>query len=924
MDILSGKRFKKLVYALSRMLYSPTDDETEFYATFDHLKKTHQIDDIPINISPQLCLALATMTTCVLCKKGSRRFYHLVLFLYRNILNESLDDIVLRFIRFAASLEDCGHPTTKTLRHVLLVLEHVKVIYNHHIATRQQLEKHESNKNTISFVKSIRLGVCQQSLVSVAMLLFRMMYENPACDVDWIILATNEAITIQNVKKYDETMRILPIIFAGTIRLCQTISHDDPFILYMLSIGCATICCINTLFDCTKSNDVSIEFLSRYDMVRSMSVYKSIDSFVNDLSDNRMIIKYIFRNVHIIRDLFKRLKIQTHLLSFQKPQPMITSMPNNILLNTTIYPFLFEGNIVFMQSFLPKMKHGSEFSFFCQLGLTIENNAKKGQTCFVYGPITKRTLSNSLHSIRMNIFINDMKNKYHMDGVSSIPFLRCVNIRPKPTVDSTSRTKYDYPQWSDFVLGSIQDGINIISMHQKNKVTQWLIASDFLDDYRLQPWNISIRDEMNKPYAYRMLNIRNGRIAYLDGDQEIPLRKIAFLGIIKRCPKYLYIIELIYTYLIYKNAFGVKTDNNMKDFIIVNRNGIPCMIIRPHSGFSQPRYPPYHFNRRINLNNDTQKVHYLPPLTRELKTFKQNELDHFFKFYQDDFLPFIKKIYDAMNDGNKIKLERIPSVLLKAILKRKTKMATHRKAFEYSINYLIGKDNDNFDILGSVTYATSIVLGLDPNVYGIDIIDCGYMLNELDVYDGEATVSIADKWIWSIVNKTSVLSSYDENEFTSSYVERPDNMIVHIGLDFAKGWIFRKNNFQKMIDRIDQWIQIASAELSHVSSPSFNDSAHSSYPKQHWLSTKYLPEVINAQIMLKKMYEKALTGDYWDFCEFHFGKYFIRLFINKICSAIRHADAMWQETRDVKIRRKTPRIRTDDTTRPQISSLEES
>ena len=154
--------------------------------------------------------------------------------------------------------------------------------------------------------------------------------------------------------------------------------------------------------------------------------------------------------------------------------------------------------------------------------------------------------------------------------------------------------------------------------------------------------------------------------------------------------------------------------------------------------------------------------------------------------------------------------------------------------------------------------------------------------------------------MWSFVNKTSVLTSYEDNEFTANYIQRSSTIQFPLSIDFVKGWINQPGNIQLVISNLERWITITKMEMERVSSTEFKEMNKSNlYPDQDWLSQEWLVEVCKAQEMNKKMYENALNGDMWDFCEFHFGKHFIRLFLERMQHAIHFVSKKYRKHSDM-------------------------
>ncbi len=903
---------EKVVRCLINLIDNPPKNDNALIDAFSKIDEDDIISSMSPNAAIQLCLSVLCMTTCVLCSRGSRRFYTLVLFLYRNIVDQTVDDIVLRFIHYAihtSSVEQCSN--TRQMRNILLIILHIKIVFQRCCDTNRPIWfNHTSTQEVLAFIKSIRLGVCRRSIVTVSMLLFRMIYENPSLDIDWIIMTVDEASNIQNVKKYDMDMRILPILFAGVIRLSQSLIHDDPFIACVLSITCAMISCLHHLIDC-NSDLVCLDDISKYDNIDYLSedanVPGAIDGVVNSISDKNEIIYHIFRNIFFITNAFENTQKECERVRRfikQKPLVLTKAIPIEQTVVSKKHQFSFGGNIVFLTDDPTNIHRTKTITFFSVLMCDIDATMKKGQTCLGYGPLVKVDESSSNTTkirdlnIRVNVFVNDVKVTYQMNNLPIIPFISRVTMKNERTKRvNVSKTR---PNRLEFIMANIDNAKRIISAHTTNeKTSDWLVTSDPFDDYRRRNWDISFN--FNQNVAIRYIDLNKTHTLCFNGSKMVSLKALRFSAVMDRSKKALNVMQSLYFTLIYKAAFGINVEYPFSDLCIIDSidDVKPHLLGSIHDSFSQPRYPPYHYDKRINLltffaDDEKKTVRWLRTnITKNFSTFRQNEIDRFFKKWNDIIEPIIKELYNKAVNTQDFKYSRVTKAHKKK-LKSKSYNKYNVEDLMFSINTLYQYNTGMTTLTGSLHYMASMVLGIDSNVYGIDIVEIFSFMIDFRYDKKETFVKIYDQWLWSLANKTPILANYDENRFSPNYPTRPPHVIIPVGIDFAKGWIMRKGNMQLMIDTLERWIEIIAAEIERVSALPHDHKDSRYHPSHTWLANKYLPEVLNAHIMLKRMYEKAIDGDMWDFCEFHFGKFFLRRYIDSFKHSIRSAFKLWR------------------------------
>jgi hypothetical protein len=894
---LTGKRLKKAIYALIRLMITSSHQQ-DLVDSFDTIDSVYHLSKLNINSSIQLCMTLASMTTCLMCETGSRRFYYLILFLYRNILDKKTHDIILRFIYYANNIEYRHHDSMTTLKNMLLISYHIKVVYDQSCKEKTPIWfNYTSKKEILSFIRTIRENVCKGSIITVALLLFKTIYGNPSLNIDWIITTIDESLNIQNIKKYPQNIRILPILFAGTMRLSQSFEFNDPFIIFILSIACAIISCVNNLSDCEEfGGNVSLKQLSRYDNIDYNRFYANdygnIDGMINSLSDYRNIIKRTFKcsnNIHTTIAIVQKQYEQSN----DPNDTIVPSINAYFEASERTLNNIFGGSIVWYTASPHEISPLMQNSFFCELTTNIDDNAKSGKSFLVKGPINYgKDNPQQTMALKLNYYINNFKVMYHIKHIPYIPFFQFINVN----LDRPLIIDHFYSNVIEKSLSMTNEDYLVLSECEKqSRSNMWMITEDPLSDYRLHHWNLTFNNNFTSTVPIKYIEPSSFE-SFKTKDGSVTLKDIYSCMINNEFTVEEKIFKKLFVISLFKACIGVENESIFEDTFLYldNENHKFKINTTIYKRFGQPRYASYYCKERIdvtkkiishttNMKMKKNRIRLPIPLT----TFKQREIDFFFKEFSDIYEPIIIEMQQSIAINTDLMVEnRIQPPLRKKINSMK-QYAIKSGEYMYSMNTSFTPFKDDFYFLtGFMQYPISKILGIDPNVYGIDILSSYEYMKHFNMMKINDHWAIFENWMWSFANKTSILLRYEENEFTKNYVKKPSTIRFPFSIDFIKGWVNRPGNVELIIKNIEKWITVIKLEIEHVSSREFNEiNKKKLYPDKNTLLA-WLSEVCKSFEMNKKMYENALEGDLWDFCEFHFGKNFIRLFLDRIRHSI--------------------------------------
>lgn len=918
---VSDKQFRKVIYALTRLMVHPLSKDNLVKA-FDVIDSVYSISKLSINTSVRLCLVLSGLTTCLLCENGSKRFYYLVLFLYRSILDKKTHDIILRFIYYANNIEYQHHDSIDTLKRILIVTYNMKVVNNDKQNDNEQIEH-----DTESLINLIRENTCKKSVIMTSLFLFEMEYRTDAANIDWMISSIDESLNVQNIKKYPHSIRILPILFAGTIRLSQTLDCNYPFMKCILSIVCSVLSCTNKLIDCEsiRHDAPSLGDISRYDDIEYRRLYAhhygNIDQLVGRLNDYRTITKHIFKCINIIHTSINTDNIVKDDSNCIKNAITIPSMSTYFETSESVFTNLFGSSIVFYTQTPNSISPIITNTFFCELSTTIDNNARKHKTFLIKGPINYTKTDHFENLItKLNYYINNFKISYHIKHVPFIPFFQFINVDVN---NFFTDNDIKYPDVTEKALSiSNPDMLMLSECISKSKSNLWMIIDDPLFDYRNHNWNVTFNDNFSKTVPVKYIVPSTIDSFFLNRDKKISLVYLYDKMINDPYTKEENAIKSLFIALLFKACIGVNNESIFEDtFVYLEKdNTDPSILTTTYQRFDQPRFASYYNTDRKNIRSSfgrygDRKYHaykYNVKLNMPLTTFKQKEIDFFFKEFKEIYEPIIKEIYTSISTNLELTIEHRFSNSLRKKIKDIKGYKERSKEYTYSLNPVIDQcANELFPLVGFMQYSISKVLNIDPNVYGVDIIDTYKYMRKFHSDRYRDNLSIITNWMWSYIHKTSLLTSYEENEFTPHYVHRPQTVELPISIDFVRGWIYQEGNMEYLVKTLGIWQSMTKLEIKRLSSAE-KDLNDKLYPDKKWLSQTWLPEVKRAQEMNQQMYENALKGDLWDFCEFHFGRHFIRLFLDRIRSTIHFISKCYKKHPSImKVHKKPQFIQTN-------------
>jgi len=538
--------------------------------------------------------------------------------------------------------------------------------------------------------------------------------------------------------------------------------------------------------------------------------------------------------------------------------------------------------------------------FFAELSLNIDHNIRSGSTVLIYGPlsmshspmksiITRNQMKDD-GVLALNYYINHIKIKYDFQHIDYIPFFNFLNIDLNGFIHNQAHD-HKNPRKIDKLMSLDDESLHLFDYFNVNQdlgSKYWLVMNDPFNDYRLHPWHMECISDIHSSYVYHCIQ-KGDKFVFRNG-KPVEFEAISFFKeyISKRSYISSEFMKKLYFICIFKALFGIDTPFTLIDFFIHidDKSQKITFSLMPHVKFSNPRYAPYNFRKRAVLpafyDPKVRKRRFL--LTKFVKEIhidhRQQQKDFFFDNFNNKTLPVIRNLYLFMFDKTqKAWKSKLPEDLKKsinALYKYPYKKEDH-PPLEFSA---IDPQNHDFKaIFGCMTYFTSKLLTLDPNIYGVDPYFAYYM--ELGHLTNNFTPSmkILKKWLRSIAQNTSVLIENELNTNCSQYGSNKKSQVVKLSIHHFKGWFCDPDNIKTIVPTLEKWMQNLKNEEFYLNYVITNQSSglynYLYNPDPKWLRSHWLHEVIIAHEQTINTYKSLMQGDLWNFCEFLFGRDFM-------------------------------------------------
>ena len=927
-----------LIFILSNLDSKKYDNEN-FYFDLNNLLNDLGLDlsSIPLNLQIQICLCVLSLYSCFLCEDGSK-----------------VNNIILKMMNDEINSKDCSNYlfnfifTLKSIipvRKCCNIKKYISVLYYLDILHKYRKEKAKKitfiDKSCIllsNLITVLRDNICVESVIETVYHLLYVFEKTPNNDVNWLVTCVDECINVGNIIKYNNPeLFMMPMLWSLLNIYCESDQFNYSFLNYILSLTTAIICSKNVFLNpikCIMQNSKLSSF-SRYDDIKNMKMKNYLSK--NDgeyYADITAVMNEFYQSKYNLKDLVRKLidKSKTFISMLDDDEEIIASTSSQKTTTKTIrtiqkshivYDNFFSGTFVYFGLKKEYLKYTHSFTFLCELNVDINEIFLKDSTIIVHGPLIfknqSKKLSRYTHWIdesfsQLTYYLDCIKCNYNFKnifsshkplivGIKNTNSLRKRMILSKKNLSLTSNLDTNF----NFLFEKRSNYLNIfeiISEIINIQKCDYLIKIDPFNDYRLKSWNHDSMVISGKNFSYYTMEIENN-IIYKDDIFKI------FAFALNGDLLYKKLFKKVYIFLIFKSVIGVKPilfkNKSLIDFNIFIDNVRKKIEIYsfPEIKYNNPRFPPYNNQKRETFNFNFNVLKYSDE--KQFMVFKYiNPMVRIEKCLNTLFSklkPIISEIYTFLDEvfGYNTK---IPSKLRAKIDAIKIKNTYDMRHNKFSIGSYDTNRLQNYTIIGALTYAASKTLGLDSNIFGIDIMFLFKYLKCLNenklTTNNICYMDIVHLWSWSIVNNTPFLENYDINKFNSKYVEfdaKLSNKRLP-SINIMKGWILKSDeNLNTMIKTLKDWIIKFTKEkhkLEHNIDEN-DDSYDLDYiPKKEWLTKMFWPQIISGAHNLENMYKKVQKGDFIEYCEYHYGynylEHYIRIMKRSIVNFLRDYD----------------------------------
>lgn len=964
---VSDKRIKKIIKEIYKIcinsdlsIYSNPDD---IFDSFEHLNNEYNIEELPINIKIQICIVLSCFTSCFQCLTGCKRAFLLFHFLYDYIEKKETDNLILRFILYSKTNDLMILIDKEIIQNYVFISQYI-LYYLHYIndAKKETIFKSIStDKKILDAVSFLQKSITDNSIIKVSFILYYYISKSNNNDINWIATSVKEFSVNFDSLRLDAEFRLLPVLYAALISQTNIIDLKSNYINLCLSIACGLICCNNNL---SKSHEqLNLSNLSNYDNIYIRKIRNKlnknnlflenknyeilenlISQFQNDINTESITIdqtklfnsidQYLSEIDFLVRNINRKnynlitnqSKISTQ-TNFEKQLSALSiffenniDVYNNIKLRNFV--FLTHNNISRFDDF---KKSKTKINFLCELQSKINHVLIKNTTIMFYGPFNinhdqiietskKRHFNHSDLEIKMNYYLNNFKMKYNLLNIKHIPFFNFLKINLNDYIEENESNGSNDIDILSKSLNKSEKHFNMFSFFKNHKDIDnkiWLVMSDPFGDYRFMHWEIGIIIEKGIPHYYNLIGKKNNNL-FKNGKLEYLQPSLFFNQYVNdHCLLSNEVIKTIYMFFLYKAMFGIDKQRHCSDSFFIHLNTEEKtveMTLMPHSIFSQPRYPPYNYLKRINVSSDIKDKTRKKPTYKKQNYTKENISDlkekHtkiFFDNFNNQTLPLMHELYTFMNDEQAKQYKKdIPQSILdksKNLFRSSTNKLVGKifTILQNDLEYSIADSNEtsNKCFFGCLTYFAAKYLKLDVNIFGCDLDFIQNIKNVEDSKRKKKNFFTFHKWLYSFVKKTSVLEEIEMNEFVHSYKKniKPEKKLKDSSIKQFKGWLYFDGNIDLIIETLENWEPKVICEinyLEHIYKQEKGD-----IPKIHhlfntffnpdivWLKNYYLPEVLTAIKQTKEAYQNYQRNeDFWNLCEFLFGRNFILLYLD--------------------------------------------
>jgi len=870
-----------------------------------------------------------------------------------------MEDFMIRYIILSKSEQYRYDIDENNIINYLCISHHILYYMNFKVDKEKNLPIDiKSQYQVLDAVKKLQKYITYGSIIKTSSILFYLLNKKEIGDVHWINTCVSEAMIIGKTKKYDVSIRFLPLVFSACITQSYDIYHNFPFLNLIFSITCSLMCCNYKYTNCQLSLKFSnfshydVIFMRRMTKFVQFSKYRSTYDLILDLIKSCRYTDYVDLNMisnqynstmNMILEQHKSIDIQLRRKNKTFKQiseenvekspeiPSLSIFFDNVNIQ---YKGLISNQIVYYNIKNNTIIESDKHHFFAELTLDIDHNIKSGDTVLIYGPLSMSHLPmktiisrNQMKNdgvLSLNYYINNVKMKYDFMYIDYIPFFNFLNIDLSNfvNIEYNNETISHNPRKIDKLMSLDESKLHLFDYFNINQDISnkfWLVMNDPFNDYRLHPWKLQIMSNLNSSYVYHYIS-KNDKFMFRNG-KLVDFETISFFKdyISTRSNISSEFMKKFYFMCLFKALFGIDSHHSLTDFFIHidDKSQQIRFSIMPHAKFSNPRYAPYNHKTRIMIPShyDPQNKKNRFLTTKFVKDIKENLKSQQKSFFFDNFnkktMVVIQDLYRFISDTEKKAWKtEIPIDIKKninALYKYNIRKEEHPQ-FEFS---MIDPNNLDFKaIFGCMTYFVSKLLGLDPNIYGFDPYFAYYIETERNFNGFRPSMKILKKWIRSMAQNTSVLIENELNDNCIHYCKNKKSQVVHLTIHHFKGWFCDKDNIKTISPTIEKWLTNLKNEekfLDYVTSNHSQRLYNYLYnPDPKWLKTHWLPEVINAHIQTIKNFDSVANNhDMWNFCEFLFGRDFILNYLSYINNCLRALIKRHEAITDFNIKLKT-------------------
>ena len=924
-DGISDITIKELFKTILGLIFSDDYTDELFVEKINEFKQQNAIPTfIPLNIQIQLSLCILSLYSCFFCRHGSEINHRLMGMMNHDINSGSSGELLVNFIITLKKF--LPESRCRNLKKYLIILYYIQIIEIYNSNRGRNIDfNYQSAYHTKKFVQNLKNEICVESILKTAQFLIFLAENYNTHDINWMITSIDESLTMGIITKYDLSLRMTPILFSVLGVYSQSQDYHFPFISIISMISCAIICSKNKFLSDAKcmASKFKLTFLSYHDNVffgkmqmyfnsnfdkKYKTLYENIIKLNSKRLSNESLIDLFFEESDKLSELYIQIhqESQSIFKPVLKPNPIVFHDDHHIM----CYENLFSGPFVYVKSKRESGELCSFPSFLCKLNEDIDIYARRECNILAEGPIffkesdrMKKHMTQWVEDsyFKLNYYVDYLKYLYRFKHIDSFDFVKIVKIRMTKKHFQKHGDDHD-ENYSDFdrhldlsnVLSASSkeyDYTDFISSNVESREFDFYIRSDPFGDYRLKSWNFDMINVKNRSIPYWEIKIN-------DISNEIKYLFKIFISFMHGEPLFDKLFKKLYLYFLFKAIFGIRHNAFSGIFALVDfniefdkKNNNVKVFPYPNKKFSHPRFPPYDYPKRESYNLSFKTMEELKhiPKMRFTLTPREKRLTFFWKNFNDHTLPVIKEIFQFLND-RKTKYEDFSPSITKNIESLYILNANNSVNYRFSIYESTVKAKHQLTILGTFTYVISKMLGLDTNIFGIDI---DFLRKYIDVESEQRKsknidfLDIYEIWSWSIVNKTTMLHEFEENEFSKDYYNF-DLMVkfpCQLSIRFFKGWLFQSpDNINRVLKTLTAWKRSFIKEKKRISTidpeEQLEQPENKYIPNVTWLSQMFWPHLMIGINNLIKMYENVKNGDYWDFCEFHYGYNFLQIFLS--------------------------------------------